>query len=96
MDARKTFSREFQMETVNLITDGRASIAQISKDLNIPPDTLHAWIQEFSAKKEETYPGRERLTSDAEIIRELRRENDELRLELQTLKKAAPLAKEPD
>jgi transposase len=94
MESEKTYSHDFKALTVKLIRSGGASVAQIAKDLDLEPDTVHAWIQELSSKTEEVYPGKGHLTSDAEIIRQLKREKEQLNLELESLKKAAAIAKD--
>jgi len=91
---RKTFTREFKIETVKLITEGGASAPQVARDFDIDLDTLYTWIQEFSSKQEDVFPGKALLTSDAQLIRQLREENELLKLECETLKKAAKLSKD--
>jgi transposase len=83
----KPYTREFRVKVVQLITGGGASAAQVAKDMDIELDTLYLWIKELSAKPEEVFPGKGRLTSNAEIIRKLKRENQQLKLECAKLKK---------
>ena len=85
---RKPYTREFKTEVVNMIIGGGASAAQVAADMDIPLKTLYQWIKDLSAKQEEVFPGRGKITSDAEIIRKLRRENEQLRMENEALKKA--------
>jgi transposase len=86
MVSGKTYPWEFRNETVKLITEGGASAFQIAKDLDLPVDTLYKWIKELSSKQEEEFPGRGQVTSDAEIIRLLKRENERLKVECEILK----------
>ena len=89
MDAnRKPYTSEFKTKVVNMITGGGASAAQVSNDMDIPLKTLYQWIQELTVKPEEVFPGRGQITSDAEIIRKLRRENERLKQECEILRKA--------
>ncbi|HEY5512873.1 MAG TPA: transposase [Geomonas sp.] len=85
---KKSHTREFMIGAVELITSGGATAAQVAKDMDIPMDTLYQWIQEFSVKPEKAFPGKGNLTSDAETIRQLRRETERLTLECEMLKKA--------
>lgn len=86
---RKSFTREYKIETVKMVTEGGASAAQIADDIGIHVNTLYKWIREFSTKPEEAFPGKGNLaTSDAEMIRELKRENERLKMEREILKKA--------
>ena len=55
---RKSYNREFKIETVKLVTDGDARVPEIARDMGIHPNTLYNWIQQFSAKPEEAFPAR--------------------------------------
>jgi transposase len=93
---RKSYNREFKVETVKLVTDGTANVSDIARDMGIHPNTLYNWIQQFSAKPEEAFPGKGHVASDAELIRQLKRENERLKMEREILKKAmAIFSKDP-
>ena len=85
---RKPYTQEFKTKVVNMITGGGASAAQVANDMDIPLKTLYQWIQELTVKPEEVFPGKGQITSDAEIIRKLKRENERLKLECEILRKA--------
>ena len=85
---RKPYTREYKAEVVKIITDGGASAAQVANDMDIPLKTLYTWIQELTAKPEPAFPGNGRLTTDAEEIRKLKRENERLRRECEILRRA--------
>jgi len=94
---RKRNTREFKIETVKLITDGDNSVAQIAVDMGIHPNTLYKWIRLYSDKPQEAFPGSGHLTSEAEQIRQLKRENERLKMERDILKKAmAIFSKDPN
>jgi transposase len=89
MDAnRKPYTREYKNELVKMITAGGASAAQVAKDMDIELKTLYQWIQEATSKQDDVFPGKGRITTDAEIIRKLKRENEQLKMECEILKKA--------
>jgi len=93
---RKSYTREFKVETVKLVTDGNAHVSEIARDMGIHPNTLYNWIQQFSAKPEEAFPGKGHVASDADVIRQLKRENERLKMEREILKKAmAIFSKDP-
>lgn len=85
---RRRFTREFKIETVKLATDGDNSVPQIAIDMGIHPNTLYRWVQQYSDKPQEAFPGTGHMTSDAEMIRQLKRENERLKMERDILKKA--------
>lgn len=93
---RKSYTREFKIETVKLVTDGGADVNQIASDMGIHPNTLYNWIRQFSAKPEEAFPGKGHMTSDAEIIRQLKRVNERLKMERETSKNNGHLFQRPD
>ncbi len=82
---RNRFTPEFKREAVALITEQGYSITQASKAIGTSENNLRRWKTEL----EQEATG-ERLKSDerAELAR-LRRENKELRLEKEMLKKAS-------
>jgi transposase len=93
---RKSYTREFKVETVKLVTDGDAKVPEIARDMGIHPNTLYNWIQQFSAKPDEAFPGKGHVASDVEVIRQLKRENERLKMEREILKKAmAIFSKDP-
>lgn len=93
---RKSYTREFKIETVKLVTDGGANVPDIARDMGIHPNTLYNWIQQFSTRPEEAFPGKGHVVSDAEVIRQLKRENERLKMEREILKKAmAIFSKDP-
>ena len=93
---RKRYTCEFKIETVKLITDGDNSVAQIADDMGIHPNTLYKWIRLYSEEPQEPFPRSGHLTSEAEQIRQLKRENERLKMERDILKKAmAIFSKDP-
>ena len=77
MVSRRSFTREFKIETVRLVTGSDSSVDQIARDMGIHPNT------------EAAFPGKGHMsTSEAETIRQLKRENERLKMERDILKKA--------
>lgn len=85
---RRSFSREFKLEAVGLMTDGGLSIAQASRDLGIRESVLGRWKKQFEEAPQEAFPGRGRLRPQDEELSRLRKENEILRQERDILKKA--------
>ena len=94
---RKSYTREFKVETVKLVTEGGANAAEVARDMGIHPNTLYKWIHEFSAKPEASFPGKGNLAcSEAETNRQLKRELDRVKMERDILKKALTIfSKDP-
>jgi transposase len=93
---RRSFTREFKIETVQMLTNTDTSVVQAAEDFGIHPNTLYKWVRQYSEQAEDAFPGKGRQTSEAEQIRQLQRENQRLRMERDILKKAmAIFSKEP-
>ncbi len=93
---RKSFTRDFKIETVKLVTDSDMSVSQVAEDLGIHPNTLYRWVHKSGENPEEAFPGKGKQTSEAEQLRQLKRDNRRLRMERDILKKAmAIFSKEP-
>lgn len=82
---RARFAPEFKQEAVALVTEEGYSVAKAAKAVNTSENNLRRWM----AHLEQEASG-ERLNGDerAELQR-LRRENKELRMEKEILKKAS-------
>ena len=89
MLSRRSFTREFKIETVKMATGSDASVNQVAQEMGIHPNTLYRWVKQFSEKPEAAFPGKGHLvSSEAETIRQLKRENERLKMERDILKKA--------
>jgi transposase len=93
--ARRSFSREFKLEAVRQIIEQNRTIAEVSRELGIGAGQVGRWKQQFLTDREDAFPGNGRLKVADEELRRLERENRQLRLELEFVKKtAAYFAKE--
>ena len=89
MQRRRTFSREFKLEAVKLVTERGVSVAQAAEDLDVHENVLRKWVRELREAPQEAFPGQGKQTpQDAEIAR-LRKEVVKLKMERDILKKAA-------
>jgi len=82
---RQSYTPEFKQEAVTLVTEQDYSVAKAAQAVDVNENNLRRWIKEL----EQEITG-ERMTSDerVELVR-LRRENKELRMEKEILKKAS-------
>ena len=86
MTKYRTFSAEYREEAVKLVTENARPIAEVARELGINEGTLGNWVNKYRRE----HPASEELgISDRARLRELERENRELRLEREFLKKAA-------
>jgi transposase len=87
--ARRKFTKEFKLEAVRLSEQPERNIHQVAADLGIPVKFIYRWRYAVAREGAEAFRGQgRRLACEAEVAA-LRRENDELRMERDILKKAA-------
>jgi transposase len=84
---RKTYTAEFRREAVRLVVEQGLTAARVAEDLGVSRNTLYSWVQELREEIEATRTGAQR--SETEELKRLRKENEQLRLERDILKKAA-------
>ena len=85
---RRSFTREFKLEAVRLVTEKGLSQAQVARDLDLDVKMLRRWRREFEAEGDHAFPGQGRLRPDEEQLRQLQRDVERLRMERDILKKA--------
>jgi len=88
VNKRRSYSREFKIEAVSLITQGGQSISQAARDLGISQTVLGRWKRQFEADPEQAFPGKGNLKPQDEELTLLRRELAMVRQERDILKKA--------
>ena len=84
---RRSFTEEFKEGAVGLVLDEGRSLTKVASDLDLTRSALKAWVDQARANRSK---GKSGLTSEerAELAR-LRKENRDLRMEREILKKAA-------
>jgi transposase len=87
--ARKTYTREFKLQALRMITEQRLSVAEAARRLGVRDNLLRNWKKAAEQNGLDAFPGQGNLSqADAELAR-LRAENTRLRAERDLLKKAA-------
>jgi transposase len=86
--SRKPYPDEFKQEAVRLLREQRLPRSQVARDLGVDPETLRRWAREVSPNTAGAQdPAPAPAVSAAELAM-LRRENEQLRMERDILKKA--------
>ena len=86
--ARRTFSEEFKADTVRLILEGGKSAYAVARDLDLTASAVRSWVQQARVDRGQGPAGALSSEERAELTR-LRRENRQLKMEREILKKAA-------
>lgn len=84
----KRYSREFKLEAVRLAALGERPKAQIARQLGIRVNQLRKWKLEFEAQERAGAAPKQTPPVLQDDPRALRRENAQLREEIELLKKA--------
>ena len=84
---RRRFSEEFRIGAVRLVLEEGKTVGAVARDLDLTPSSLAHWVQQARADRSQ---GKTGLTTEerAELAM-LRKDNRELRMERDILKKAA-------
>ena len=93
---RRTFSREFKLEAVKLVTERGMTASQAGRDLGIAANIVSRWVREAATDKKQAFPGHGQMKTDDAEVAKLRRELARTKAERDILKKAIGLfTKEP-
>jgi transposase len=85
---RKTYTPEFKLQAVKMITDQRLSVAEVARRLGVSESRLHEWKTAARRDGADAFPGSGHQTPLEEENRRLRAENERLEMERDILKKA--------
>jgi transposase len=89
MPERRKYDAEFREGAVTIVRETGKPIAEVARDLGIGAGTLGNWVKKDRlARGEELDPSR---VVDAAYVRRLERENAELRMERDVLKRSVVL-----
>ena len=88
MKKRKTYSKQFKIDAVNLVTEQGYKLSEAARNLGIHPGVLGRWKQQNEAEGTDAFPGKGNMSPEKEELYRLRKENKRLRMEREILKKA--------
>ena len=87
-ERRRKFSPEFKDEAVKMVIESARAIAEVAREIHVNEGTLGNWVNKYRvehADEEPPLPMSERAR-----LRELERENRELKMKAEFLGKGAP------
>ena len=85
---RRQFSDEFKAGAVRLVLEEGKSVSRVARDLDLTTSALRTWVERARADAGKGKPGT-LTSSEREELAKLRKENRQLKMEREILKKAA-------
>src|SRR6187431_1055176 len=85
---RRTFTPEFKVQAVQLITEQGKSVAEVARDLDLGESMLRGWKQALATAGAQAFPGHGNAPALEEELRRLRAENKRLQMERDISKRA--------
>ena len=87
---RRRFSREFKLEAVRQLTNGRRlALADVARELGVDAQVMRRWVDQVRVDPATAFPGNGRPPREEAELQRLRREVTQLRAERDFLKKVA-------
>jgi len=94
--SRRRFSQEFKDELCREVISTSKTIKAVATEYGVGAETLRNWLKKYRGEHESAEPEGDLTLTERARLKELERENQELRAEAAFLKKAAAyFAREP-
>ena len=85
--ARRKYTREFKVSAVKLVNEQGYSPAEAARSLGVDPNSVRGWVEKYGTEAQGLAPAGDGAM--AAELRRLRKENAQLLMEREILKKAA-------
>jgi transposase len=87
MMLKRTFTKEYKLEVIELARTSGKSKAQLERELGLTPGLIGNWEKVLEQHRDEAFPGTGHQTETEAELRRLRRELEIVRQERDILKK---------
>ncbi len=91
----RKYDKDFKINAVNLYKSSGRSLNTIAEELGLSTSTLSHWARDYKQDGDKSFPGKGKIKSSEEELRDLRRELLHVRQERDILKKAVAIFSEP-
>ena len=86
---RKSYTREFKLQALRMLTDQGLSVAEVARRLGVGENCLRNWRKAAAEHGPDAFPGHGHPSPAEDELRRLRAEVHRLKAERDLLKKAA-------
>ena len=86
---KRIFDRDFKIEVSKMAIEDNVSVANLGKSYGIAVQVIYRWIDEYKLYGEDAFVGTGNLRQEDAKIKELEKELEEAKLEIEILKKTA-------
>lgn len=86
---KRKFDKAFKTEICKLIIDQNIPVADVSKNYGISVQVIYRWIDEYKTYGEDSFIGSGNLRPEDARLKELQKELEEAKMEIEILKKTA-------
>jgi len=93
MRSRRKYDRQFKIDAVELLKRSEKTAKEVARELGIKSDLLSRWKREFEEEDIVSFPGQGNPRD--EELAHLRKENADLKMEREILKKALAIFSTP-
>jgi transposase len=94
-EQRRTFTKEFKLESVQFALNSEKPVSQVARDLGIKENNLRRWINEYREDPDYAFPGQGKLKEPEEELHQLRKQLADVTMERDILKKALAIFSKP-
>lgn len=84
---QRKFDRKFKVDICKMVLEDDIPVAVIGKEYDIKVQVIYKWIKEYETYDDEAFVGSGNLRSEDAKVKELERELQETKQELEILKK---------
>lgn len=89
MERKAKYTKEFKTKACELVLKDGVKVKIVAEKLGINNVMLYRWIDEYKTYGEAAFVGKGHLKPEDAKLKKLQKENDELRQQVEILKKAA-------
>jgi transposase len=83
------FDPAYKLQICQTVESGTSTVVELSRETGICENTLYGWMKRYRENRSKPFVGSGRILPENEEMVRLRRENKDLREEVEILKKAA-------